>query len=88
MSEMNITEISEQRKYTLLKIFFLLTLLVDLLLIILFLYLKFFDLLLITSFKFCIFIMNFFLLRRKKYLLSMQIGVAAIVVATTIDRCV
>lgn len=85
MSEMNITEISEQRKYTLLKIFFLLTLLVDLLLIILFLYLKFFDLLLITSFKFCIFIMNFLLLRRKKYLLSMQVGVAAIVVATTID---
>ncbi|MBK8782381.1 MAG: GGDEF domain-containing protein [Anaerolineales bacterium] len=82
---MNITEIDQQRKYILLKIFFGLSLLVDIFLIILFLYLKFFDLLFVKSFMFCVFIMNFLLLEKKKYLLSLQIGVAAIVVSATID---
>ncbi len=85
MNEMNIAELDQQRKHTLLTIFFLLSLFIHILLVILFLYLKFSELLIIKSINVCIFIANIFLLRKKKYLLSMQIGIFAIVVTATID---
>jgi diguanylate cyclase (GGDEF)-like protein len=82
---MSIIEIDQKRKSTLLKYFFILSLIIHILFVILYAYLKYFDLLKLGIINSCILLFNLFLLRKKKYLLSMQIGVIAIVVISFIS---
>ncbi len=79
---MYITEIDQQRQNALLRLLFKLSLLVFILLSILWLYLNFYELLFVGLVASCMFVINLFLLRKKKYLLSLQIGIVTIVGAS------
>ena len=71
---MNIDAIDQKRKNSLLRVFFALSLLVHLLLAVFFLFLKYYDLMILMVVNIVICVMNLYLLRMKKFLLSMQIG--------------
>jgi hypothetical protein len=74
MRNLNPVEIDQQRKYSLLKVFFTLSLLVHILLILFFLYLKYYDLLLLMLFNSCIFVINLLLLEKLFQPLSNRFG--------------
>ncbi len=79
---MYITEIDQQRQNVLLRLLFKLSLLVFILLSILWLYMNFYELLFVGLVASCMFVINLFLLKKKKHLLSLQIGIVTIVGAS------
>jgi diguanylate cyclase (GGDEF)-like protein len=84
MNDIDIKQRDELRKQVLLRIFFSLSLSIHALLIVLFIYLQFYGLVIFTILNFCTFLFDFFLLKKKKYLLAMQLGVMDVVVGSVV----
>lgn len=83
---MNVTDLDEKRKYSLLRIFFSLSLLIHVFFAFFQLYLQNMELAFVALVNVLVFGGNFFLLKKKKYLLSMHVGIAAITMASLISN--
>lgn len=83
-NDIDVAAIDQQRKHILLRIFFFLSISVHLLLAVFFIYLRFYELLIVGAVNCTIFIFGLFLIKKERYLLSMQLGVMAIVIGSAI----
>lgn len=80
--DMNVNDLDEKRKYSLLRIFFSLSLVINAFFVVLQLYLKNTELALVALINIFVFGGNFYLLQKRKYLLAMHIGITAITIAS------
>ncbi len=84
MDDLDLKETDRKRKRVLLRLLLASSLLVEILLVILFFYLQFYGLMILAMFYSATFVFNFFLLKKEKFLLSLQVCVISIVTGSLI----
>jgi diguanylate cyclase (GGDEF)-like protein len=84
IQKMDKDEITRQRKYKLMRIFLSLVFLIHIAFIVLFIYLQLYYILALVIFNICLIIFNWFLLKKKKFLSSMQLTITGLIIGATV----